>query len=576
MTPSALPKALLLIVAFLPHRVSSQTRPADSPWESADPSADEHGDLIADTDVVTGALVAELDRSMKNIVLGDLPRPYFIQYAAEDRVTCTLRASYGGITRFEEDRVRFGTSRVRVGSFTLDNTNVGAGVGGRALFPLDDDLTALRHAVWSMTDSDYKQALEILTRKQAYLRQKFIEDRPDDFSPAEPSRDREPLPTLAFDRAAWRRNVADLSGRFQRLPEIQEAEVSFLAGTSTQWLVNSEGTRLRRGDTGVLIEVRAETQADDGMKLTDRRSYLGLQVADLPPLEKMQSDVDEMGRQLLALRAAPILEHYSGPVLFEPQAAGVVFEAMLAEGLCARPLPLGETGSGDRSLEKKIGLRILPKSFLVYDDPTEEYLDGKVLAGAYTYDDEGVKASRVTLVENGILTTLLAGRAPTKKIKHSTGHGRAAGFSAPSAAIGCLYISSSDGLSADELKSELIQAAKDEGLEFGLRVESLSPDNEDAPGDIPNPIYLYKVYVADGREELVRGMEFLPVEVKSLKRIIAAGRDRKVHNTISGVSTSLIAPAVLFEELELNKIEQEFDKPPILPSPLTRGRPVTD
>jgi hypothetical protein len=34
----------------------------------------------------------------------------------------------------------------------------------------------------------------------------------------------------------------------------------------------------------------------------------------------------------------------------------------------------------------------------------------------------------------------------------------------------------------------------------------------------------------------------------------------------------VIAPAILFEELELTKIEEEFDKPPILSSPATRTK----
>ena len=91
-------------------------------------------------------------------------------------------------------------------------------------------------------------------------------------------------------------------------------------------------------------------------------------------------------------------------------------------------------------------------------------------------------------------------------------------------------------------------------------------------GELGNPIYAYKVYVDDGHEELIRGMEFLPVEPRSLKRLLAAGIERKVYNSSAGVSHSVIAPAILFDELELTKIEREFDKLPIMKSPAQRGK----
>ena len=224
-------------------------------------------------------------------------------------------------------------------------------------------------------------------------------------------------------------------------------------------------------------------------------------------------------------------------------------------------------------MEKKIGRRILPRSFQVHDDPRPEWFEGKALAGAYGYDDEGVPARRVDLVKDGVLQTLLAGRAPTRKIKQTTGHGRSNGFSDARATIGCLYISDDDGVSADELKQALIEAAEEEGLAFGLHIKSMEAWGA---GFLGNPIYAYKVYVEDGREELVRGLEFEPVEPRALKRILAAGSKRKVHNISSGTGSTIIAPAILFEELELNKPETEYDKLPILKSPAQRKQTGAD
>ena len=511
-------------------------------------------------------MVDELDRSGKELVLSDLSRPYFIQLNAQDRLLYTQTAAYGGLQRSNQTHNRVIGVRIRVGSYALDNTNFRRGFGHVGTLPLDDDYAALRHGIWLLLDQDYKQAVETFTHKLAYLKDKTVEDRPDDFSTASTVTIVEPMGKIDFDRKIWEGNLQRLSERFKNHPKIQNSNVTLFAGGVTEWVVNTEGTRLRIGDSGIQIQINAELQADDGMPLADSRAYLGERVDQLPPIDKMLADIDEMCAKLVEFAGAHRLEHYTGPILFEPLAAAMVIEALLSDGLCARPMPLG-SGAEDNSLEKKIGLRILPRTFQVFDDPGPKTFENTVLAGAYRFDDEAVASSRVQLVEKGILKTLVAGRAPTKKIKQSTGHGRSRGLGDARATIGSLYISADDALSAEELKQELVQTARDEGLEFGLRVASIEEGQTGALGD---PIMAFKVIVADGHEEPVRGMQFRPVETRTLKRIRAAGNERRVYNSVAGTSASIIAPALLFEELELTKVEGEFDKLPILPSPATR------
>lgn len=522
----------------------------------------------APSDVVARALVDELERSMKELKLGELPPPYLIQLNAQDRWSFTMNAAYGGITGKAEQRNRFLSSRVRIGAYELDNTNFGQPFGNAGRLPLDDDYLALRHAVWSILDEDYKRAVETLTAKIAYLRDHTIDDRPHDYTPGQPIIHTEPRARLDIDRTMWARRLETLSARFLKHPRIQNAKVSFIAATADHWIINSEGTRLRTGDTGILLQVEASLQADDGMPLSDGRSYLGLTADDLPSERTMLDDIDAMCRKLTALADAPLLDHYTGPVLFEPVPAGQAFEALLGHRFCARPIPIG-SGWEDDSFENRIGLRILPRSFTVYDDPLTERYEGVVLAGAYRFDDEGTPARRVQLVSKGVLKTLLSGRAPTRKIKQSNGHARNLGFGDAWANVGVLYIEDQDGLTADELRRELIVAAEEEGLEYALRVERTHNGDYETLGD---PIYVYRVFTDDGREELLRGLTFLPVTPRAWKRLLAAGRERRVYNSISDVSSSYITPAVLFEELDLAKTKQEFARPPILPSPFQRTK----
>ncbi|MCO6436170.1 MAG: hypothetical protein J5J06_03690 [Phycisphaerae bacterium] len=522
---------------------------------------------LPDSQVLMKAMADEMSRSMEHLSLGDLPRPYFLQYTAEDRAGLTLRAEYGAIVSENRERSRSATSRVRVGSFTLDNTNVGGG-GQRNNLPLDDDYEAIRHTLWSMTDLDYKQAVEILSRKLAFLRDKTAEDRPDDFTPAEPVQHQDPTARIEFDPETWQANVRTLSGRFLKHPKIQNSGVRFFAGAVNEYVVNSEGTRLRTGDTGVIIEIVASVQADDGMGLADSLNYIGERFDQLPSVDEMLKDIDEMCANLVALADAPVLEQYSGPVLFEPMAAAKAFESLLADEICARPSPLGtRRSSASQAMERKLGLRILPRSFNVYDDPTQKEFDGTLLAGHYEFDDEAVPAEHVSVVEKGMFRNMLASRSPTRKVKGTNGHGRTPGFGDPEARIGCLFIEDTDGLAPEALRDELRTAAAEEGLDFGLRVATTQRGGGRRLG---NPMYVYKVNVDDGSEQLVRGMEFQPVQTRSLKRLLAAGSQREVYNSVAGVTTSIVSPAVIFDELDLHKIEGEFDKPPILPSPEMR------
>ena len=95
--------------------------------------------------------------------------------------------------------------------------------------------------------------------------------------------------------------------------------------------------------------------------------------------------------------------------------------------------------------------------------------------------------------------------------------------------------------------------------------------------NIGDPVYFAKVY-PDGREELVRGCEFGQVKVRDLRRIAAAGKEPAVYNYMgfgflgTTPATTIVSPSLLFEELEVFKIEQEEDMLPFLASPLTRQR----
>ncbi len=214
----------------------------------------------------------------------------------------------------------------------------------------------------------------------------------------------------------------------------------------------------------------------------------------------------------------------------------------------------------------KLGKRILPRFVNVVDDPAQEVVAGTPVMGHYVYDDQAVKAQAVTLVEGGKLKTLLMSRNPSKELKQSNGHARG-GFGWARAGIGCLIVTAEPPTDAAGLTQELLDACADEGLEFGLRIASLGSVGDGGT----NPLVMYKVY-PDGRQELVRGAEIARIDLKAFKRVLAAGDTPYVLNLGGTDGSTVVVPALLFEELDLAKIDRDFDKPPILPNPVERER----
>ena len=566
-------------------------------------------ETLPDSKVLMRALLDEITRSM-NLQMEDLEKPYFIQYTVEDSVYYDITAKYGDITASDRRRSRDFFSQTRVGSYELDNTNFaddqggffmffgGGGAGGRASLPLDEDYAAIRQSIWWATDQDYKGAVETLTKKRAYMKDKTLPDRPNDFFKASIVEHIDPTATVEFDKSAWEKKLKKISARFNKYTQIQDSKVQLVVAAGNSYVVNTENTRLRTGDSGALLILSAELQAEDGMRISDSWDYYARLPNDLPAVEKIQADIDRVVGALTDVAKAPVLERYTGPVLFDDVAAAQMFRTILAEGVAGHVEPVGKqrrmpTGAG--SLEKKLDQRILPRSFQVHDDPTAQREGDTHLIGHYRYDDEGVQAEKVDIVVDGVLEGMAMSRVPTKKLTGSNGHARRLpGRGAIKPAIGCLFIADDDGVSNEQLKARLIEAAKGEGLEYGLRIGrirtmSIGSSQVDifasfmrmqqrgGQEGLGDPIFAYKVYVEDGREELVRGLEFGEVKLRDLKRIVAGGNTPAVYNYV-GVgfagatpATSIIAPAVLFEELELSKIEQEHDKPPVLKTPLTRG-----
>ena len=554
------PLGLIWILCALAYaRVDAGDSPA-SPAESA--GSTQAIPASAAQDPVLRAMSAELERSRAQLKLQNMQRPYYLEYSLVDMDLYASDAAFGAVRLEQRQRARMLRVVVRIGDYKQDSY-FGQGQGTIDLAPVDDDELALRHQLWLTTDRAYKAAIESLTRKQAALKQFENEVLPDDFAQEPVAQHLAPTARLDFDPARWRETLKTATALYRKDPDLQSLQAGVLFRVQTRYFMNSEGSVLREPETEYVVTVSGSTQAPDGMRLDRGKSYVMATPGELPSLETVRSDTDKLIATLATLRGAPVAaDEYSGPILFGADAAADVFARLVGNNLAGhRPRPgTPARTTGDYATSYKA--RVLPEFLSVSDDPTTANFGGRSLIGSYAYDDEGVKAQPVKLIEKGELVNYLLGRTPIRDFPQSNGHGR--GPLAPTPAMGNLFVRSSQPLSPDALKQKLIAICKERGLPYCYRVESVSSTLA--------PQLLYRVWANDGHEEMVRGGEFNQLDARALRNdVIAAGDDARVDNRMEQNANSVIAPSILFGELVVKRSGQAKDKLPDYPAPALPG-----
>ena len=553
-------------------------------------------------DPLIRAMRDELARS-RQMTVANLEPPYFIQYLLDESENFSVSASLGGLLSRRHERYREPEVRVRVGDYKFDNTNYsgsGFNFGTRydlGRFPLEDNYPVLRRYLWLETDSAYKSAVEAISRKRAALRNLTQSDRLADFAKAEPVHLVKPFTHLSIDENAWTARVRSLSAIFTQYPEIKNSSVELESGVGGYTLVNTEGTEVREPENVTYLRVRAMAQAADGMSVRDAITYHAADAAHLPSAAEMERGVRNLAESVIAMAHAARGEDYSGPVLFEGAAGAQILGEVLGRNLGLGRRPVSDGGRGGAfqpsELEGRIGARVLPDAFDVIDNPTQKDWHGKALFGSYDVDREGVIPKPVTLVEKGVLKGYLLTRQPVRGFEGSNGRARLPGnYGANSAVYSNLFINARDGVAPAELKRKLIETCRLRDKPYGILVRrmdfpsSASIDQarrllagNQGGRPVSLPLLVYKVF-PDGREELVRGMRFRGLNVRSLKDILAAGNDAAPFEILensapfalmggSGFTAEsvVIAPSVLIDDLEIHPLEDELPRLPVVPAP---------
>lgn len=555
------------------------------------------------------AMRDEIKRSMSDLSIESIQKPYYIEYKLKIQHDNDSKASLGSILSSSKDKYASLSVGVRIGSYKFDNSNFfdfglnffGSGDDEEAFrnrnIPIELDYKTLRRELWLATDAAYKQSAEIFSKKEAALKNRNRRDTTHDYLQVKPERINFKKEIPAFNNDIYEKRISKLSEIFADYPEIHVSRVSYEYNPETVYYVNSEGREYIKTEFLTGLEVIAASQSEDGMPVAQMYSAYADTPDNLPTQDSLMKAVRIIAEKLRKLTKADYLEEsYSGPVIFEGQAAAEIFAQVFAPNLVTQRAPMTESGFQDNerftAFQTKIGGRVLPEFLSIKATPTMKKYKGYPIFGHFELDDEGVKPSDVNLVKDGYLKALLSSRVPTKRVRKTNGHNRGG-----AAMLSVIEISSNKKhqKTDKELKDRMLKLCKDRELPYGIIVRKVVNQNmlytglyNITKGDFPAPfgqtkkvlLEVYKVF-PDGKEELIRGCQAKGFSVASFKDIIGVGKNKTVLNYLASAVSSpfvtggsryipatVIVPNLLFEDGEIKPVDEDYPKPPFLSNPV--------
>ena len=540
------------------------------------------------SDPVLATMQQELERSFANLKKTPTP-PFFLSYQLTDNRAIQVSASFGALSGSTDHTTRYLDLDLRVGDYTVDNTHPiresGTDFGDasdqleRQKIPLDDNPDALRVALWRETERRYRGAIQRLQQVKANVQVKVAaEDSSGDFSREGSEIYSEPVAPFSFDTSAWEAKMRKYTAPFAEHKEIIENSAQVIAEIETRRYINSDGSRIRISSPFFRIIISATAKADDGMELPLHQTYMSFRPEGLPSDDVILKDVNHMVDTLLLLVKAPLAEPYTGPAILSGRASAVFFHEIFGHRIEGQRQKKEDEA---QTFKKKVNQSVLPDFVNVFSDPTLKSYAGTELVGYYPYDDEGVKARRVTVVDKGILKNFLMSRAPIEGFDHSNGHGRRQQGYKVVARQSNLVVESSRQVSRTELKKLLVEQIKAANKPYGLLFDDIEGGFTFTQRFLPNafnvrPTVVYRVY-PDGKEELVRGVDLIGTPLIAFSKITATDDQVSVFNGVCGaesgwVPVSASSPGLLLSQIEVQRKEKSQERAPILPPPAMEAK----
>jgi TldD protein len=570
------------------------------------------------TNEIVDAVAEEMNRAMTQLELPGAPKPYHIAYKITEVDVNDCAASLGFTTSKRNRHFVTLEARVRVGTPAFDNGNFvvpGADEldATQAInLPLEATPRIARRAAWLVTDAAYKEALIQLRAKIEARRAGGAKSDVPGWTTEQPVVSEDAVlvaPLEPLDDLEARART--LSATFRDQAAIRDSRVAVTSYLERRWYLTTEGTSVTDTRRASGIMITASGQADDGQLLHQHFLRYGHTAADLPNEAELKGETKKLVESIAALQKAPVMEHYSGPVLFEGEGAVGLIRSTLSPHLGGTPVPEGlnpqEAKTFGGALTDKVGLRVLATNLSITDDPTAKDGAGKALIGGYKIDDEGVAAQRVEVIKDGILKTLLTSRTPSAKNQTSNGHARrTADGGAFHGSATNLFVTGKGAMPRKALEQRLVAAAQAEGLKYGVLIRrfddaaiTAAPEFsrrelvamiKSTDQQLPPPTILaYKIY-PNGKEELVRGVQLVEVPIRAWKDVLGVSKEMIAYNFLTanesqlqlklnggtdgdgfvpsgGIESGIVTPDLLLKEIDLSGSSAGERPAPVLPKP---------
>ena len=538
--------------------------------------------------VMLDAMRAELDRSVRELKKQPVP-PYYLAFEVTETASTRVSGSFGTVSGSTTDRRRELDIDVRVGDYGVDNTHIMR--GSRDIFdrlpqgfvnmPIEDNPDAIRALLWYHTDQRFKRAVERLASIKTNLKTKTENtDKSGDFSAGPAVVATETYSSVpVIDRAAWEAKVRKYTAPFKRYGNIYQASANLVASQETRWFVSSDGSAIQTVQPAYRLIITAFGKADDGMELPRTETFFSTTLAGLPGEAAVLAAVDKMIGELKALKTAPEMEAYTGPAILSGRASGVFFHEIFGHRIEAQRQKDEDEAHTFRG---KVGQEVLPTFLSVYSDPTITRAGSVELNGQYRFDNQGIAARRVTVVDKGILKNFLMSRTPIDGFPESNGHGRRQPGYPVAARQSNLMVSTTKPTPEADLKKLLIEEVKRLKLSYGLYIDDIqggftNPMRTGQGGFTVIPTVVYRIY-PDGREEMVRGVNLVGTPLTSFSKITAAGDKLAVFNGTCGAESGMVpvsasSPSLLVGQIEVQKKQKSQETSPILPPPFDDEKP---
>ena len=537
---------------------------------------------LAQQDDLLQILGDELQRNYTTLQQKADPKPYYLSYTVTDRQVTVLDASLGSIRIQNPQRQRTFDVSIRVGDAQLDNYHRVQGARGQFTsgsgIVWEDNRDAIVRTLWRDTDRAYRAAAERLNliRSNSEVRVADKDTSPD-FTMLPPETDVQPLATAALGYG-WDVKLKKWSAAFRGHEAILTSNMTLSLAVDNRYFIDSAGTKLRHGRSFVRLDVAGQAKAGDGMNLMLVRGVQGEKEGELPADAVVEKLVQDLIQDLETLQRSPTADPFVGPAILSGRAAAVFFHEIFGhrmEGHRQKDEREGQT------FTSQVGQQILPTFLSVISDPTVHKQGSQDLMGWYAYDDEGVRARPVTLVENGTLRNFLLSRSPIEGFPVSNGHGRKAPGNEVVSRQSNLLIRASQTMTDAQLREALLAEVKKQGKPYGLFFADISggltaTGRAGLQAFTVIPLVVYRVF-ADGRpDQMIRGVDIVGTPLTSFAKIMAASDKPEVFNGICGaesgsVPVSAVSPALLVSEIETQRRAKADDRPPLLPFPRSVG-----